>query len=203
LGNLAALAQNSVKRLLAYSAIAHAGYMLLALTVAGSAGVAPVLFYVIVYALTAVGAFGVVAAVEQCRGGANLDHFSGLHKSAPGLSLCMAVFLISMAGIPPLAGFFGKFYLFAGATASFSANAGMLWLVVLAVICNAISLYYYLIVLKHIFVAEEGLACVRDASRASGVLIALLAASIVILGLRPDWLLEPLRAAVLLARGLH
>lgn len=205
LGSLAALAQSSVKRLLAYSAIAHAGYMLLALTVAGAAGVSSVLFYVVVYALTAVGAFGVVAAVEQCRGGANLIHFSGLHKSAPGLSVCMAVFLVSMAGIPPLAGFFGKFYLFAGAAAAVSAgkNTGVLWLVVLAVICNAISLYYYLIVLKHIFVAEESTVCVHAPSRASGVLIALLAASIIALGLRPDWLLEPIRAAIQVAHGLH
>ena len=210
LGNLAALVQTNVKRLLAYSAIAHSGYMLLGLTASGSAGVSSVLFYVIVYALAAVGAFGVVAAVENSRGGSAFYHFSGLHRTAPGLSLCMGVFLISFAGIPPLAGFFGKFQIFAGCLASTSreTNPHLLWLVIVAVALNAVSLYYYLIVLKHIFVQDGEIELDQQPDKirispASGVLISLLAITIVALGLRPDWLLEPLRIAVQAAQGLR
>jgi NADH-quinone oxidoreductase subunit N len=199
LGNLGALAQTSVKRLLAYSAIAHSGYMLLGLSALGSANILPVLFYVIIYSLTTVGAFGILSVVEQNRGGTHLHHFEGLYKSAPGLSLCMAVFMISLAGIPPLAGFFGKFYLFAGCLTaiSHSSNPGMLWLVIVALALNTISLYYYLIVLKRIFVVEPGLEIAAlTQSKGSLLLIGVLALSVVVLGICPGLLLDPLRAAL-------
>lgn len=206
LGNLGALAQLSVKRLLAYSAIAHSGYMLLGLSALGSAGVLPVLFYVIIYSLTTVGAFGVLSVVEQNRGGTHLHHFEGLHKAAPGLSLCMAVFMISLAGIPPLAGFFGKFFIFANSLTAVShgSNPGMLWLVIVAVAFNTVSLYYYLIVLKRIFVVEpwREIAVVTQ-SKASFLVIALLALSVVILGICPGLLLDPLRTAMNAAPGLR
>lgn len=188
LGNVTALVQSNVKRLLAYSAIAHGGYLLIGLCSAGRGGLAAVLFYVVVYALTTAGAFGVVAVVEKQRGGSGLEDFDGLAKTSPGLALGLLVFLISLAGIPPLAGFFGKFYLFASAL----ANGHHLWLVVLAVAMNAVSLYYYLIVLKHAFVFPA-----RDGARsgeapASRVLVFALALSVVALGLAPNLLLAPL-----------
>lgn len=188
LGNLAALIQSNVKRLLAYSAIAHAGYMLLALAAPGQEGLEAVLFYVIIYAITAAGAFGVVAVVEKQRGDARLDSFDGLAQTAPGLAACLLVFLISLAGIPPLAGFFGKFYLFASAL----SDGSMLWLVVVAIALNAVSLYYYLIVLKHAFVmpAPPGTRPVK--APASKLVIALLAAVVVAFGIVPDLLLKPL-----------
>jgi len=197
LGNLAALVQSNVKRLLAYSAIAHSGYMLLGLTSASEAGFTAVLFYVIIYALTTIGAFGVVSVVERRRGGSQLQDFDGLHKTAPGLALCLLVFLISLAGIPPLAGFFGKFYMFSETLAASGkgANPSMLWLVVLAIALNAVSLYYYLIVLKHVFVAKPAEE-ERVKAPACGPLIAALALSVLLLGLFPNVLLEPLRAAV-------
>ena len=188
LGNIAALVQSNVKRLLAYSAIAHGGYLLIGLSSSGPESVTAVLFYVVIYALTTAGAFGVVAIVEKQRGGSRLDDFDGLAKSSPVLALCLLVFFISLAGIPPLAGFFGKFYLFTSAL----ADGQLLWLVVLAVAMNAVSLYYYLIVLKHAFVlpAPDG---IRPANApASGFLVGALALAVLALGLAPDLLLSPL-----------
>src|SRR5438477_2688487 len=154
LGNLVALVQTNVRRLLAYSAVAHAGYTLLGLVAGGRDGFSATLFYTTVYAFTLVGAFGVVALVRRETGGDDLSNFSALWSRSPLLAGCMAIFLLSLAGLPPLAGFFGKFYLFSVALRS-GANHGLLWLVVLALLGSFISLYYYLIVLKMIFVDEN------------------------------------------------
>ncbi len=191
LGNVAALAQSNVKRLLAYSAIAHGGYLLIGLASAGTESLPAVLFYVVVYALTTAGAFGVVAVVEKQRGAARLEDFDGLAKTSPVLALCLLVFLISLAGIPPLAGFFGKFYLFASAL----SNPRLIWLVVLAITMNAVSLYYYLIVLKHAFVLPAANAGAPAHAPASRCLVAALALAVLALGLAPDILLGPLTKA--------
>ncbi|MCL5096575.1 MAG: NADH-quinone oxidoreductase subunit N, partial [Candidatus Omnitrophica bacterium] len=132
LGNVAAIAQVSVKRLLAYSAIAHAGYMLLGLLADNQQGFSSLIYYVTIYGLTTVGAFGIVAIVAENIGDDKLANFAGLSRRAPMLSLCMLVFMLSLAGIPPLAGFFGKFYLFTAVLGSDSGNMGLLWLVILA-----------------------------------------------------------------------
>ena len=153
LGNLAALAQSNVKRLLAYSAIAHGGYALLGVAADSPQGVASLIYYVITYGLTVVGAFGVVSLVEEKSGRAALSDFAGLGRRAPLVSFCMLVFMLSLAGIPPLAGFFGKFYVFAAAVGS-GQSLGLLWLVILAIGMSAVSLYYYLQVLKQIYVTE-------------------------------------------------
>ena len=192
LGNLAALVQSSVKRLLAYSAIANGGYLLLGLASGEPASLPAVLFYVIIYALTTAGAFGVVILVEKSRGGSRLEDFDGLSKSSPGLAICLLVFLMSLAGIPPLAGFFGKFYLFATAL----ENPGLIWLVALAVALNAISLYYYLIVLKHALVlpAPDGghFAAPAPTPTPTRALVAALALLVLAAGLFPNLLLTPL-----------
>ena len=154
IGNLVALVQTNVRRLLAYSAVAHAGYTLLGLVAGGRDGFSATLFYTTVYAFTLVGAFGVVALVRRETGGDDLSNFSALWSRSPLIAGCMAIFLLSLAGLPPLAGFFGKFYLFSVALRS-GANHGLLWLVVLALLGSFISLYYYLIVLKMIFVDEK------------------------------------------------
>ena len=130
LGNLAAIVQSSVRRLLAYSAIAHAGYMLLGVLPHGEQGLAALVYYVITYGLTTLGAFGVVSVVEGRAGGDRLSDFAGLSRRAPVLSFCMLIFMLSLAGIPPLAGFFGKFYVFAAALNADPTNLGLLWLVV-------------------------------------------------------------------------
>src|SRR3954471_21093124 len=151
LGNFVALAQKNVRRLLAYSAVAHGGYTLLGLIAGGREGFSATLFYTTIYAFTLVGAFGVVALVRRETGGDDFTHFAGLRQRAPWLAGCMAVFMLSLAGLPPLAGFFGKFYLFSAALHG-APNYGLLWLVALALLGSLISFYYYLIVLKVIFV---------------------------------------------------
>jgi NADH-quinone oxidoreductase subunit N len=151
LGNLVALAQTNVRRLLAYSAVAHGGYTLLGLVAGSRDGFSATLFYTTIYAVTLVGAFGVVGLVRRETGGDDLHDFAGLGGQAPLLAGCMAIFMLSLAGMPPLAGFFGKFYLFSAALRG-GANHGLLWLVALALLGSLISLYYYLMVLKVIFV---------------------------------------------------
>ncbi len=196
LGNLAAIVQSDVKRLLAYSAIAHAGYALLGLLANDGAGVSSLVYYTVTYGLTVAGAFGVVMAVEKVTGGSKLADFAGLGRREPLISFCMMIFMLSLAGIPPLAGFFGKFYLFT-AVAGGAKNLGLIWLVFLAVAMSAVSLYYYLQVLKQIYVvpAREGVPAA--AAPASGrVLISLLALAVVVLGCRPDLLVTPLLASM-------
>lgn len=187
-GNLAAIGQSNVRRLLAYSAIAQSGYLLLGIA-SGNAGAA-VGFYAIVYAIAALGAFAVVAAVESRCGGCELTDFNGLLRSSPALAISLALFLASLAGIPPLPGFFGKFALFAAA-----ARTDWMWTpVVVAFLLNAVSLYYYLIVLKHAF-APSG-ETLRQGRHAPAILAAMLAASLVVAGLLPHLVLSRTTPAV-------
>jgi NADH-quinone oxidoreductase subunit N len=194
LGNLVAIMQTSVRRLLAYSAIAHVGYMLLALVSHTKGSFDALLYYSLTYALTTIGAFGVVAVVEAQIGTDNLSDFSGLSRRAPALSFCMLIFLLSLAGIPPLAGFFGKFYLFAS---TLSAEPGLLWLVALAIAMSAVSLYYYLQVLKRIYIADlpDGAGPI-DTPVVSQLTICLIALSVVLLGCAPNCLLAWLQQAI-------
>lgn len=152
LGNLAAIAQTSLRRLLAYSAIGHAGYMLLGIIAHSPRGLSALLYYVITYAVAALGAFGVLGALEA-EGADRIQDLAGLYRRAPGLAVCLLIFLLSLAGIPPLAGFFGKFYIFSAALSA-EPGLGLLWLVLLAVAMSAVSLYYYLRVLKAAWVAD-------------------------------------------------
>jgi len=167
LGNLAALVQSSVRRLLAYSAIAHAGYILLGLAFFSStnASAQAILYYIVTYGLTTIGAFGVVGVVERAIGSDKLDAFLGLHKRSPFLAAVLLVLFLSLAGIPPLVGFWAKFNLFAavlgrgfhgfkGPLSSLPTEA--LTLVALAIAFSAVSLYYYLQVLKRAYVMAAG-----------------------------------------------
>ena len=188
-GNLAALAQTSLRRLLAYSAIGHAGYMLLGIIAHSPRGLSALLYYVITYALAVVGAFGILGALES-EGIDRIADLAGLSKRAPGLALCLLIFLLSLAGIPPLAGFFGKFYIFTAALGA-EPNLGLLWLVLLAVAMSAVSLYYYLRVLKAAYVAPvpEDLPKLRIAP-AARLALWVLAALVVVLGCAPSILLN-------------
>jgi NADH-quinone oxidoreductase subunit N len=153
LGNLAALAQRSVRRLLAYSAIAHAGYILLALAFPSRTHVSEqaVLYYILTYGLTTIGAFGVVGAVERANGSDQMEAFAGLHRRSPVLAAILLVLFLSLAGIPPLVGFWAKFNLFA-AVLGVSKGVVPFTLVALAIAMSAVSLYYYLQVLKRAYV---------------------------------------------------
>src|SRR5437879_6952374 len=144
IGNLLALAQSNVRRLLAYSAVAHAGYTLIGFVAGDRDGLSAALFYITVYAVTLVCAFCVFGVVWRERCGGGLACFSGLASRSPLLAGCMAVFMLSLAGIPPLAGFFGKFYLFSAALHAVG-NQGLLWLVALGLVGSFVSLYYYLL----------------------------------------------------------
>ncbi len=139
LGNLAALVQDNIKRMLAYSSIAHAGYILIGMIAGTEAGTAGVLYYLLAYTFTNLGAFGVVALVGS-KGEANvmIDDYRGLARRNPMVALVMAIFLFSLAGIPPTAGFVGKFTIFSAAVSS-----GYIWLVVIGVLTSAASVFYY------------------------------------------------------------
>src|SRR5437764_15016016 len=200
IGNLVALAQINVRRLHAYSAVAHAGYTLLGLVAGSRDGFSATLFYTAIYAITLVGAFGVVAVVRSETGGDDLENFSGLAGRAPLLAGCMAIFMLSLAGIPPLAGFFGKFYLFAAALRA-GGNYGLLWLVALALFGSFISLYYYLIVLKVIFVDRPSIGeSLKPEPFCSNffqqITVLVLAAAVLFFGVMPGTLASRILAAL-------
>jgi NADH-quinone oxidoreductase subunit N len=194
LGNLAAIAQTSLRRLLAYSAIGHAGYMLLAIVAHTPQGLGALVYYVITYALASLGAFGVLGALEA-EGVDRIDDLRGLSRRAPGLALCLVIFLLSLAGIPPLAGFFGKFYLFTAALNG-EPHLGLLWLVLLAVAMSAVSLYYYLRVLKQAYVAESSDDSPVRAAALTRISVGLLAALVVLFGCVPGVLMNWLSACL-------
>ncbi len=148
LGNLVALAQSNVRRLLAYSAIAHAGIMLMGVMVAGVAGVGPLMYYVLTYGLATIGAFGVIGIVDRAGSCQHISDLAGLHKRSPLLAGLLLIYLLSLAGVPPLAGFFGKFAVFTEALAVGGATTPLGVLALLAIALSAVALYYYLLVLK-------------------------------------------------------
>ena len=191
LGNIAALAQSNVRRLLAYSAIAHAGALLLGVMVAGTAGPSPLFYYAATYGIATVGAFGVIAVVERASGRCDaLADLAGLHRRSPFLALCLLVFVLSLAGIPPLAGFFGKFAVFAAALklGGLSGMAG--WLAILAILMSAVGLYYYLLILKQALVAAPPPGAPRIAVPPAPWFALLVAvALLVLLGIFPSVLL--------------
>ena len=196
LGNVVAITQRNVKRLLAYSSIAHAGYIMIGFAAANQTGATGILFYVIVYALTNLGAFGVVAALANRTGGDDLEHFNGMARRAPFLSLLMLIFILSLAGIPPLGGFFGKFYLFASAVQRDSTNFGLLWLVILGIVMSAVSLYYYLIVLKHFYVTGAKDESHIETPTYINAALAAVALAVVLLGAFPEPVLALLKGLV-------
>lgn len=199
-GNVVAIVQTSVRRLLAYSAIAHGGYLLLGILAGGGQNQAALIYYVLTYGLTTVGAFGVVAIVEQLAGGDTLADFAGLSRRAPVLSFCMLIFVLSLAGIPPLAGFFGKFYIFANLVTGDLERLRLIWLVAVALAMSAVSLYYYLQVLKQVYVANPPPnSNSLKVPAASQISLCVIAALVVLLGCAPGLLLARVTEAIRLA----
>lgn len=146
LGNMLALAQTNIKRLLAYSSIAHAGYAMIGVVALSELGAASVVFYLIAYVLTNMAAFAVVILFARSAGSEEISDYAGLSRRAPGLAMAMLIAFLSLAGMPPLAGFVGKFYVFAAAVQS-----GMIWIAVVGIINAIIGLYYYMTVLKVVY----------------------------------------------------
>jgi len=153
LGNIGALAQRNLRRLLAYSAIAHAGALLLGVIATGKAGPGAVIYYASTYGIATVGAFGVIAVIERSATCRDITDLAGLHRRSPLLAGCLMIFILSLAGIPPLAGFFGKFAVFSAALQMGGLTSPAGWLAFLAILLSAVALYYYLVVLKQVLVA--------------------------------------------------
>ena len=150
IGNLFALRQQNMKRFLAFSSIAQAGFILLGLITGTQLGTATVVYFILIYIFSNLAAFGVVQAISLKTGKENMDDYNGLYRTNPNLSLVMMLALFSLAGIPPVAGFFGKFFLFTAA-----ASKGYYLLVFLAVVNVTISLYYYLLVVRAMFIRKN------------------------------------------------
>jgi NADH-quinone oxidoreductase subunit N len=150
IGNLFAIRQQNMKRFLAFSSIAQAGFILLGVLGASSIGMTSVVYFVFVYIFSNLGAFGVVSVIYYKTKKENMDDYNGLYHTNPKLSLIMMLALFSLAGIPPVAGYFGKFFLFTAA-----ASSGYYWLVFIAVLNATISLYYYLLVVKAMFINKN------------------------------------------------
>lgn len=150
MGNLFALRQQNMKRLLAFSSIAQAGFILLGILSNDQLGISAVVYFITIYVFTNLAAFGVVQAISTRTGKEDMDDYNGLYRTNPKLSLIMMLALFSLAGIPPVAGFFGKFFLFTAA-----ASRGMYLLVFIAVVNVTISLYYYLLIVRAMFLRKS------------------------------------------------
>ncbi len=185
IGNLIALVQQNIKRMLAYSSIAHAGYALVGIAAANSLGRTGVLYYMLAYTFMQIGAFGVVSVLESKEGRyLKISDYEGLAHRHPFIAALMAIFMFSLAGIPPFAGFFGKYYLFASAV-----TANMTWLAVVGVLASVVSVYFYLNVVVNMYFKEspEGSApAVISKLGATALIIA--AVAVIELGLTPGYI---------------
>jgi NADH-quinone oxidoreductase subunit N len=146
IGNVLALVQKNIKRLLAYSSIAHAGYILIGVVALSFFGISSVVFYLVAYLITNLAAFGIVVTFSNVVGSDDISAYSGLSRRKPWLALAMLVAFLSLAGMPPLAGFVAKFFVFAAAV-----KVDMIWLAFIGVINSIVGLYYYMTVLKHVY----------------------------------------------------
>lgn len=201
-GNLGALTQTNVKRLLAYSSIAHAGYLLIGVLAASETGLWAAMFYAAAYAFMTIGAFAVVALLERGEyAGESCSDYAGLSRRRPFLAASMLIFLIGLTGIPPTGGFFGKVFLFAAAV-----EAGWTWVAVVGVLTSAVSLYFYFRIVVYMYftpAAEpEGLFVGAGTSPSPGILtgIGLCAAITLALGIYPGPLIEWVEQSLLALR---
>lgn len=178
LGNVLALAQRNIKRLLAYSSIAQAGYALIGLAALNETGIASIIFYLLMYTVTNLATFAVVVLASRQIGSDEIADYAGLSRRSPGLALAFLIGFLSLGGMPPLAGFFGKFFVFAAAV-----EAGLIWLAVIGVLNSIVGLYYYLTVLKVVYLYRSERDNERiPVSRPYAVALWLCAAGIIIMG---------------------
>jgi len=192
LGNLIALVQQNIKRMLAYSSIAHAGYALVGIAAANSLGITGVLYYTLAYTFMQIGAFGVVSVLESKEGPngslrkkyLSISDYAGLCSTHPFIAALMAIFMFSLAGLPPFAGFFGKYYLFASAV-----NANMTWLAIVGVLASVVSVYFYVgIVVNMYFRDLTGETSIHAmVSRLAATALVIAAIAIIGLGLAPAY----------------
>jgi len=191
-GNIVALSQTNIKRMLAYSSIAHAGYALLGIIAGTTDGMASVMNYLMIYAFMNIGAFAVVIMLRsEGFKGDDIADYDGLAKTHPVAAALMLVFMFSLTGIPPTAGFMAKFYIFMSAV-----NAGYAWVVVIAVIFSAISAYFYLRIVINMYMKEPKEAVQLDSSPALWLALAVTVAAVLFIGVLPSKLMMFARLAV-------
>jgi NADH-quinone oxidoreductase subunit N len=185
-GTVVGVVQTNVKRMLAYSSIAHAGYLLLGIVSANSAGKAAILFYLLAYAVTNIGALGIVALLGAPQSEHDeLRDFAGLWRSRPGLAALMTIFLLSLGGIPPTAGFIGKWYIFSAAV-----QEGHYWLAIIGVLTSVVSVFFYLRIVVMMYMTE-GPDVVRPRLPMTAVAgLALVTIAVFYLGILPTRVLD-------------
>jgi NADH-quinone oxidoreductase subunit N len=184
--NFGALMQRGVKRLLAYSAVAHAGYLGLAVLAASDAGMRAAIWYLLAYTLMNVGAFAVLTLLtDKNDHGDAIERFNGLGRTRPWLAVALTIFLLSLAGIPPLAGFAAKIFVFTAAI-----TAGHLALAVLAIVTSVVAAFYYFEVVRAMYFREAEYDPPQSFSRATQAVVAVAAIGTVLLGLLPGWWYE-------------
>ena len=179
-GNLFAIRQKNLKRFLAFSSISQAGYIMLGIIAGSAQGMTALVYYVLVYIFSNLAAFGVISAVEHHSGKVGMDDYNGLYKTNPKLSVVMMLAMFSLAGIPPFAGFFSKFFIFASAI-----HSGFYILVLIALLNTIISLYYYLLVVKAMFINNENECAITPfrSDNGSRVSLVVCVAGILLLGI--------------------
>jgi NADH-quinone oxidoreductase subunit N len=193
IGNVVAIVQTNIKRMLAYSSIAHAGYALIGIIVGGELGTMSLMLYLMVYALMNLGAFGVVILLRKGGlRGEEITDLTGLAKRNPLAAVIMLIFMFSLTGIPPTAGFVAKFYIFMGAV-----EAGMVWLAVVGVLLSAVSAYYYLRVVMVMYMREPSGEFDLATSPAMSVALVVTTLAVLIIGLYPAPLIDYTKAAIL------
>lgn len=185
LGNVVALSQNNIKRMLAYSSIAHAGYLMMGVAARNDRGIAGLLFYLLAYAFTNLGAFAVLTVMAHRQEDLSFAPYTGLAKRQPWLALAMALFMFSLTGIPPTAGFMGKYYIFWAAV-----EANLIWLAVIGVLTSLISAFYYLRVVVAMYFSDPSQETPPHLYRTLVAALILCAAGTLLLGLWPGPLLE-------------
>jgi NADH-quinone oxidoreductase subunit N len=183
-GNITAVVQTSTKRMLAYSSVAHAGYMLLALIALNQYSQSSILFYTLAYSIGSVASFGVLNIVANAKGNDGIESFNGLSKTNPLLAFAMTVALLSLAGIPPTAGFFAKYYIF---TAAFYSGYG--WLVLIAILASLIGVYYYFRIIIAMYFKEAS-GDVIEVSTNHKLLFIITILLTVALGILPDFVIR-------------
>jgi len=184
-GNISALVQSNVKRMLAFSSVSHAGYLVMGILVQDMAGISAVLFYLVVYSVMNLGAFAILSLVEKDEQDLTFRQFRGLASRNPLLSAAMAIFMVSLAGFPPTAGFIAKYGLFSAAIAK-----GYIWLVVIAVLNTLVSFYYYFRIIVNMVMRDEKESLQPATGLLTAGVLALLIAIVFILGITPGFLLE-------------
>jgi NADH-quinone oxidoreductase subunit N len=185
-GNVAALTQTNLKRMLAYSSIAHAGYVLIGVVAGPPRGVTAMLIYVLIYSFMQAGAFAVIVMMRRKDvSGDELKDFSGLHARHPFAAFAMLLFMLSLGGIPPTAGFMGKFWLFSAAIES-----GHVWLAVIGVLNSAISLYYYIRLVVFMYLKKETTGSEPTTTPLLTLTLALAIVATIVLGVYPQLLFD-------------